>query len=86
MRILHLLSSTGFHGSESMTAELVRQLAPLGIESHIGIFDNAGRGDQYILTAAGAALAGSVVLPCARQFDPRTVTAIRLKGRARLSA
>lgn len=77
MKVLHLLSSTGFHGGESMTAELVRELARLRVECHVGIFDNDGHGDRYVLEATRASVAGSAIFPCRRQFDLRTVLAIR---------
>ena len=75
MRVLHLLSSTGYHGAETMAAELVRHTAPLGVESHIGVFDNGGRGDRQIF-AATKDLARGVVIPCAGQYDGAAVRAI----------
>jgi len=75
MRVLHLLSSTGYHGAETMAAELVRHTAPLGIESHVGIFDNGGRGDRQILDATRD-LARGTVIPCAGQYDGAAVRAI----------
>jgi len=75
MRVLHLLSSTGYHGAETMAAELVRHTAPFGVESHIGIFDNGGRGDRQILEATKD-LARGVVIPCSGQYDGTAVRAI----------
>lgn len=76
MRVLHLLSSTGFHGAETMATELVRHSAPLGVESHVGVFDNGGRGDRQILAATEPVGARGVVIPCLRQFDSGAVRAI----------
>lgn len=76
MRVLHLLSSTGYHGAETMAAELVRHTVPFGIESHVGIFDNGGRGDRQILEATRAAGARGWIVPCAGQYDGAAVRAI----------
>lgn len=75
MRVLHLLSSTGYHGAETMAAELVRHTVPFGVESHVGIFDNGGRGDRQILDATQD-LARGVVIPCAGQYDGAAVRAV----------
>ncbi len=71
MRVLQLLSSAGFHGAESMAAELVRQLDALGVEIHLGILDNAGRGDRTVLDVTRG-YATPVVIPCRGAFDART--------------
>jgi glycosyltransferase involved in cell wall biosynthesis len=76
MRVLHLLSSTGYHGAETMAAELVRHTVPFGIESHVGVFDNGGRGDRQILETTRAAGARGWVVPCAGQYDGAAVRAI----------
>lgn len=75
MRVLHLLSSTGYHGAETMAAELVRHTVAFGIESHVGIFDNGGRGDRQILEATREFARGTVI-PCAGQYDGAAVRAI----------
>jgi len=76
MRVLHLLSSTGFHGAETMAAELIRHSAAFGIESHVGVFDNGGRGDRQILDAVKPTGTPGVVIPCRGQFDRAAVAAI----------
>ncbi|HTU66399.1 MAG TPA: glycosyltransferase family 4 protein [Steroidobacteraceae bacterium] len=75
MRVLHLLSSTGYHGAETMAAELVRHTISFGVESHIGIFDNGGRGNRQILDATRDFARGTVI-PCAGQYDGAAVRAI----------
>lgn len=69
MRVLQLLSSTGFHGAETMTAELVRQLHALGVTIDIGVFDNDGRADREILDVAAPYINDALIVPCRRQFD-----------------
>lgn len=73
MRVLQLLSSTGFHGAETMTAELVRQLHALGVTIDIGVFDNDGRADREILDVAAPYINDTLIIPCRRQFDRSAV-------------
>lgn len=76
MKVAHFLSSTSFHGAETMTVELIRQLDALGVENHVLMLDNAGRADTQVLDAAQAHLAGSAMLPCSSAFDPVTFRAL----------
>jgi glycosyltransferase involved in cell wall biosynthesis len=72
MKVAHFLSTTAFHGAEAMAAELIRQLAGLGVHNHLLLLDNAGRSDCQMLTETADVLAGSAMLPCGRAFDPKT--------------
>lgn len=72
MRVAHFLSSTSFHGAETMTVELIRQLHALGVENHVLMLDNAGRADTQVLEAAREHLAGSALLACAGALDLAT--------------
>jgi glycosyltransferase involved in cell wall biosynthesis len=76
MRIFHLLSSSGFYGAEAMAAELVRQLEQLGHECHLGLFDNAGRGDREIIAATRIPAARVSILESRSQYDSRAVAQI----------
>ncbi len=76
MRVLHLLSSTGFYGAEAMAAELVRQLAKLGQQCHVGVLSNRGRGDQQIIDVTREAASGTTVIDCRWQYDPVAVREI----------
>lgn len=76
MRVLQLLSSTGFHGAESMAAALVRELATQGVTVDIAVFDNRGTGDDTIFEAVGDAARHRVRLPCDGQLDRRTFAAL----------
>jgi glycosyltransferase involved in cell wall biosynthesis len=69
LRVAHFLSSTSFHGAETMTVELIRQLQALGVENHVLMLDNAGRADTQVLEAARGQLAGSALLACAGALD-----------------
>lgn len=69
MRVLHLLSSTGFHGAESMTAELVRQQAATGVDIHVAAFDSGGPGNTEVLEAVQSVSKGIARIPCAGPLD-----------------
>ncbi|MDO9234430.1 MAG: glycosyltransferase family 4 protein [Aquabacterium sp.] len=73
MRVLHLLSSTGFHGAESMTAELVRQLSILGVEIHVAAFDSGNGGNTEVLQAVEGHARGVVRIPCQGPLDRRAL-------------
>ncbi len=76
MRILHVLSSSGFYGAESMAAELIRQLNRRGLVCHVGVFDNAGRGDRQAIGATQTPADRSLIIECRSQFDGRAVQAL----------
>lgn len=82
MRVLQLLSSTGFHGAETMAAELVHQLDRLGVSVDVGVLDNSGRGDRTILAATAEHVRAGVVVPCAGQLDWHTLRFLRQHVRA----
>lgn len=71
MKVLHLLSSTGFHGAESMTAELVRQLHALGVDIHVAAFDAGDGGNTEILQAVNGHAQGVARIPCNGPLDHR---------------
>lgn len=76
MRVLQLLSSTGFHGAEAMTAELVRQLHDMGVTVDVAVLDNRGAGDDAIFGAVAQASRHRLRLPCDGQLDLRTFGAL----------
>ncbi len=77
MRVLQLLSSAGLHGAETMTIELARQLARLGVTVDIGVFDVQGT-DNAELFAASTAVASEVHhIRCAGQIDRRAFAMVR---------
>jgi glycosyltransferase involved in cell wall biosynthesis len=76
VRVLQLLSSTAFHGAEAMAAELVRQLHGLGVENHVALLDNGGRGDGQLLAQTHGCVAHSARLPCNGALDWQTFRAL----------
>lgn len=79
MRVLQILSSTDYAGAEAMAAELGRQLSLLGVELDLAVLDNAGKGNDEIFRVVGDRAAAAYRIPCARQFDPATLGALRHK-------
>lgn len=83
MRVLQLLSSTAFHGAESMAAELSRQLAALGVDIELAVFDNAGSGNAEIFERVGASATATHRIACAGPFDRRAIGRLRTLLRER---
>lgn len=77
MNVLHLLSSTGYHGAEHMAAELIRRLASLGVTNYLAVFDSGPRSNVEILRVAKPHVADGATLPCRGRLDVRTVRLIR---------
>ena len=77
MRILHLLSSTGFHGAEHLAAELIRQLRERGVSSFVGAFRSNSRSNIEILGAVSDYATGTRVFECKGRIDLRTVSCLR---------
>lgn len=77
MRVLHLLSSTGYHGAETMAAELVRQLTKLGVRNHVGVFVSNTSSNKQILEVVAPYVEHSTIFSCRGKFDLRTVHSLR---------
>jgi len=77
MRVLHLLSSTGFHGAENMAVELIRGLSAEGVENYVGAFWNNESSNTEIIRVAGNAVRDAVVFTCRGRWDWRAVFSLR---------
>ena len=77
MRVLHLLSSTGYHGAENMAAELIRQLSAQGVNNHLGVFRSSDRSNLDILSVTQGHIENGTVYDCRGRLDIRTVFALR---------
>lgn len=77
MRVLHLLSSTGFHGAERMTYELIRQLSAIGVENSVGAFWSNSSSDTHIVHLSKPWVADATVFRCHGRVDLRAITALR---------
>lgn len=60
-----------------MAAELSRQLAALGVQIELAVFDNAGRGNAEIFERVGSAAVATHRIECSGPFDRRAVGELR---------
>jgi glycosyltransferase involved in cell wall biosynthesis len=77
MRVLHLLSSTGVHGAETMTLELGRQLRLLGVAPHLALLQTAGPAASEIARHAEVWAESCTVIPCNGRVDLSAVGHLR---------
>lgn len=74
VKVLHLLSSTGYHGAENMAAELIHQLAELGVRNHLGVFYSNRNSNIDILKVVHPYLTrDGVIFPCNGRMDVKTI-------------
>jgi glycosyltransferase involved in cell wall biosynthesis len=76
-RILHVLSSSGFHGAEAMVVELCKASAALGLECHLLSFDNRGRGNFEAARRLEGVCASTAITRANHQYDPVAVASMR---------
>lgn len=77
MRVLHLLSSTGYHGAENMAAQLIRDLSAQGIENYVGAFRNNESSNTDILGVVRDVVKESVIFDCPGKLDVGAVLSLR---------
>lgn len=77
MRVLHLLSSTGFHGAENMAAALIPALAAQGVENYVGLFRSHDGSNIDLLTVVKGNIAAGAVFDCRGKIDVRAVLRLR---------
>lgn len=77
MRVLHLLSSTGVHGAETMAIELIRQIHRLGVIPYLGLLETRGPTNAEITRRARPYVLDHSVLPCRGQLDIRSIYLLR---------
>jgi len=77
MKIIQLISSSGFYGAEKVVLELCAHLHRRGHEVQLGVFVN--RGQQEVALAVEADRLGIPVkrFPCQGRLDPRAMESIR---------
>lgn len=76
-RVLHLISSGGFLGAESVVLELAKEAATAGYWQTVGIFENQHNPHLELAEAAVARGLNVQVFPCRGRFDPRTISEVR---------
>jgi glycosyltransferase involved in cell wall biosynthesis len=77
MRVLHLLSSTGFHGAENMAAQLIRDLSSQGVENYLGVFWNNEGSNTDIVGLVRDVAQDSVIFNCRGKLDWRVMRELR---------
>ncbi len=73
MKILHLLSSTGYDGAENMTATLIKQLSAFGIKNYLGVFYKNSSSNKYIFSVVNDYIEDGIIFPCHGKLDIRTI-------------
>ena len=77
MKILHIISSGGMYGAESVILNLSRMLNESLHESALGVFSNSSNPNLQLHEAAVKEGIESHLIPCAGQIDPTVVESIR---------
>jgi glycosyltransferase involved in cell wall biosynthesis len=75
--ILHLISSGGFYGAESMVVTLLESLRRTGCRSVLGVFRNAQKTNLDVAERAAAAGIEVELIPCTGRLDWGAVRLIR---------
>ena len=77
MKVLQLISSTGYYGAEAVVVNLSKQLEKLGVSNTIGVFQNAHRPNLEVAEVAKQQRLRVEILPCAGRMDWGCVRRIR---------
>ena len=73
MRIVQLISTSGFYGAEAMVVLLSQELRGLGCDVSLGIFNAGSPASADLVDAARKADVATWTLPCTGRFDVRAV-------------
>ncbi len=76
-RILHLISSAGFYGAESMLLNLATALEKGGSRNIIGVFRNERNPNTEMAGRAEQGHLATEIIACGGRFDSRSIRAIR---------
>lgn len=77
MKVLHLLSSTGYHGAENMVAQLVKALAVHGVSNAVGVFYGQDNSNMEILDVVHGYTVDNIIFPCRKRLDSSAILALR---------
>lgn len=77
MKVLHIISSGGMYGAESVILNLAHALAEASHSSALGVFSNSANPNLQLHTIALSQGLESHLLPCNGQVDTTTIAAIR---------
>jgi glycosyltransferase involved in cell wall biosynthesis len=77
VRVLHVISSAGMYGAESVILTLMRQMQRNGTPHVLGVFDNLASPNHALHEIALKNGIESHLLPCSGQIDRTTLRSIR---------
>jgi len=77
MRVLHLLSSTGYYGAENMVAELIRGLAARGVENFVWSLWSGTGSNTDIVSEVREYAKDAAVVKCRGRWDWRLLIELR---------
>lgn len=77
LKVLHLISSTGFFGAENVVVTLAREQARLGLDARVGVFRNSSNPYTEVAEFVSREGVKSVIFDCSGKFDPGAVMRIR---------
>src|SRR5437773_12520095 len=77
MKILHLVSSGGYYGKESVIVNLCSALRNLGCVAEVGAFLNTHAPNEEVVTRAHRQHRAARTFTCRGRVDPRVVRTIR---------
>lgn len=83
MNILHLISSGGFYGAESVISALARDTRQMGHPVYVGVFENEYLPRNNVAAQLEERGINVVRVPCRGRADRRTIAAIRAILRSR---
>lgn len=68
-KVLHIRSSSGFYGAESVLITLLDQLSKYGYETHLAVIENYINQNRDLIKNAIQRNINIVEIPCSRRFD-----------------
>ncbi len=77
MRVLQLISSSGFYGADNVLIELVKELLYTDFVPIIGVFKNVHNPHLEVAEVADRHGLSVVIFPCNGKLDPKTILLIR---------
>lgn len=77
MKVLHLISSSGYYGAEAVVVSLSQTLRQNGIGSILGVFRNSNKPNLEVASIAQAKGIPVELIPCHGRADRQTWLAIR---------
>jgi len=75
-RILHLRSSSGFYGAESVLVTLLDQLSEYGKEVHLAVIENYINQNRDLVIRAQEKNIKTIEIPCSKRFDLKSIREI----------